>query len=136
ARDHFATALTMSQAIGASLLVARIKEEAAEVTTAAAVTGGDDNVFRVEGELWQLRFNGQQVLLRDAKGLHDLAVLLASPQRAVAALDLAGVPSGSDTGAILDRVARDNYQRRLVELAAEADDAKSMGDIGRAERIA
>jgi hypothetical protein len=147
ARDHFAAALTMSQAIGASLLVARINEEAASLrvarineeagseTTVLADSGRDHNVFRIDGELWLLRFNGQQALLRDAKGIHDLAVLLASPQREVAALDLAGIPAGADTGPILDPTARDNYRRRLIELAQDADDAKSMGDIARAERI-
>jgi hypothetical protein len=136
ARDHFAAALAMSQDIGASLLVARINEEAVSETNDPADTGRDDNVFRIDGELWLLRFNGQEVLLRDAKGVHDLAVLLAAPHREVAALDLAGGRAGADTGPILDATARTNYQRRLIELEQDADDARTMGDIGRAERIA
>jgi hypothetical protein len=134
ARDHFAAALTMSRAVGATLLAERITGEA-EATLAADVTRHDANEFRMDGELWRLRFNGQQVLVRDAKGLHDLAVLLAAPQREVAAVDLAGALSGGDTGPILDPEARERYRRRLIELTDEADDAKSMGDMRRAERI-
>ena len=47
------------------------------------------NVFRRDGDVWTLVFAGRTAPLRDAKGLRDLAVLLAAPGREVAATDLA-----------------------------------------------
>lgn len=35
--------------------------------------------LRWEGELWELEFAGRAARVRDVKGLHDLAVLLARP---------------------------------------------------------
>ena len=45
------------------------------------------NEFRAEGELWALSFAGVSVRVKDAKGLHDIARLLARPGAEVAALD-------------------------------------------------
>jgi hypothetical protein len=54
------------------------------------------NVFRRDGDVWTLAFRGRSVPLRDAKGLRDLAVLLAAPGREVAATDLVvGVTSAA-----------------------------------------
>ena len=56
----------------------------------------DGNVFRRDGDVWTVAFNGRTVPLRDAKGLRDLAVLLAAPGREVAATELvAGVHGGT-----------------------------------------
>ena len=53
------------------------------------------NVFRRDGDVWTVAFDGRTVPLRDAKGLRDLAVLLAAPGREVAATELvAGVAGG------------------------------------------
>ena len=46
------------------------------------------NVLRREGDYWSLSFEGHTVALRDLKGLHYLARLLAHPGREFHVLDL------------------------------------------------
>src|SRR5262249_9852447 len=51
--------------------------------------------LRREGEVWRLRFDGRQSLLRSSKGLLDLARLLGHPGEEIHVLDLVGA-SGSE----------------------------------------
>ena len=100
------------------------------------------NVFRRDGDVWTVAFNGRTVPLRDAKGLRDLAVLLAAPGWEVAVTDLAaGVPGGqapavAALGAdpILDDRARAAYRARLAELDGELAEADAHHDIERSAR--
>ena len=88
--------------------------------------------------------------LRDLKGLHYLARLLAHPGREFHVLDLvasgvapaAATPPGTtdpeltpsgwgDSGVLLDAQAKNAYRRRLAEIDEDLDDARLTGDSGR-----
>jgi len=98
--------------------------------------------FRRDGETWTLGYAGREVHLADAKGLHDLATLLANPGADVRAYRLLGGPTeppGADP--VLDERARAAYRRRLAELdelldAADARGEPAASDRARAERSA
>src|SRR6185503_10087134 len=101
AAAHLDDAARRCDVLGARLLAARARAELARVAAArdrpSPGHGDHDggNVFRRDGDVWTVAFNGRTVPLRDAKGLRDLAVLLAAPGREVAVTDLAaGVPGG------------------------------------------
>jgi hypothetical protein len=95
-------------------------------------------VFRRDGDVWTVGHAGSLVHLADAKGLRDIAVLLASPGRPVPALELLAGRPVPDGGAdpVLDDRARAAYRARLAELEAEVDDAEDAADLHRAERDA
>lgn len=63
-----------------------------------------ENVFRRDGEMWTLRFAGQVARLPDAKGLHDIARLLATPGREASAVELVGVEASAEATAGSDPV--------------------------------
>jgi pimeloyl-ACP methyl ester carboxylesterase/class 3 adenylate cyclase len=103
------------------------------------------NVFRRDGEYWTVGYRGLVVTLRDSKGLHDLARLLAEPGCEVHVLDLAaeGTDSRSispaavaDAGLapvgrgepVIDGIARAQYKRRIAELEADVAEAQDRGD--------
>jgi hypothetical protein len=94
------------------------------------------NVFRRDGEVWTLGYAGTVVRLPDAKGLHDLARLLANPGVEIPAADLIGPAArleatlGADP--TLDAPAQAAYRRRLAELAAQIDAADADHDLVRA----
>ena len=46
--------------------------------------------FRREGDYWTIEYEGDAYRVRDAKGLHHLARLLAAPGREIHSLELAG----------------------------------------------
>jgi hypothetical protein len=48
-----------------------------------------DAVCRHDGDVWSIEHRGRSARLRDAKGLHDLAALLARPGEDIHVLDLA-----------------------------------------------
>ena len=88
-------------------------------------------MFRLDGEVWTLRYADRTVRMRDSKGLRDLAVLLGRPgeQTHVGELTQAtGLPS-SDAGPVADRRALAAYRERLRRIDAELDSA----DAGPAE---
>jgi hypothetical protein len=95
----------------------------------------DAAAFRREGGVWSLTYAGRTVRVPDAKGLRDLARLLAAPGRELHVRDLLDAP-GPATGAdaVLDARARAAYRARLAELAADIDGADAANDPERSAR--
>ena len=93
-----------------------------------------------------MTFEDHTVALRDLKGLHYLARLLAHPGREFHVLDLvagglapapnpAGTPDPEltfagwgDSGVLLDAQAKNAYRRRLAEIDDDLEDARLLGD--------
>ena len=108
------------------------------------------NVFRREGDYWTVIFDGSTVRVRDVKGMHYLARLLADPGREYHVLDLVAAETGGaahvdssqsarlprsllgDAGEMLDARAKDAYRRRLAEIDDDIDQARAIGDAERA----
>jgi tetratricopeptide (TPR) repeat protein len=129
-RDRLAAALAAYRQL-------RIEGRVAELEARLGPATPSPNLFRRAGDVWTLAFSGQLVRVKDAKGLHDLAVLIARPGREVAAADLAaapGAPRQADLGERLDEQATNAYKARLVELEAELEEADATGDPARSER--
>jgi predicted ATPase len=132
-----AAAPTRLEELGAEVLEElRGMAESAKEPVAEASATHIENVFRRDGALWTLTFEGRTAHLPDLKGLHDLARLLASPGEDLHCLELAGAagaPPQGDAGPLLDEQARADYRRRMQELAEEAERAEAAGDTVRAE---
>jgi len=96
----------------------------------------DGDAFLRVGDTWQLGFDGVVAHLPDAKGLHDIAALLAVPGRPVHVHALLGIdipPTGADP--VLDRTAVARFRERIELLDRELDEADSAGDATRSARI-
>jgi hypothetical protein len=125
---------------------ARLQEKVAHEQASPA-----DNTFRLDGEVWTVRYAGKDVKLRDGKGPRYLATLLAAPAREVPVLAFVasssspspwsvheGLSVGSPGGSIddgPDQRARREYRARLDDLRAELEEAERFADTGRAERL-
>ena len=101
------------------------------------------------GEVWEVAYRGRSVVLRPSKGMDDLVELIRRPGREVHVLDLVGrdattrarghsgpVDGGrpGDLGEVLDGRAREDYRRRLADLATVIAEAEDAGDLVGAER--
>ena len=86
--------------------------------------------------MWHITYHDKSIRMPDAKGLRDIATLLARPGTHVRAADLADLvaPSGADP--VLDERARAEYKARLTELDQDIDDAYASDDAERAARAA
>jgi len=110
---------------------------------------GRVNVFRREGDYWTVIFDESTVRVRDVKGMHYLARLLADPGREYHVLDLVAAETGTvaqvdnragrlprpalgDAGEMLDPQAKDAYRRRLAEIDDDIEQAQATGDSERA----
>jgi hypothetical protein len=118
---------------------------------AGAAVAAPEATFRREGQVWTLAFAGRTAHLHDLRGLRYIADLLAVPGREVYVLDLltahAAPPSdhlGTDelsvaasgsSDPILDARAKQEYRRRLGELARELDEARSWHDPERVRKL-
>ncbi|MEG3635891.1 ATP-binding protein [Micromonospora palythoicola] len=109
----------------------------------AATTGtgavGPAYEFRRDGAVWRLTFDGSTVHLPDAKGLHDLRLLLGRPGVDVPAVEMLDPAAGPELVAarrmggdqVLDDEAKSRYRRHLERLDDEIDLAAGRGDDAR-----
>lgn len=94
------------------------------------------SVFRREGDVWTVVYDGRTSRLRDGKGPRYLAQLLANPGQRIAAIDLIGVDGtwvDGGAGPALDGKAKAAYRERLRQLGEEREEAERFNDI---ERVA
>jgi non-specific serine/threonine protein kinase len=148
--EHFAVLSARGGALGLAEAVDYLRAEADRVapdTTVSSIPAALDAapsaecVFRRDGELWILAYDGAQVQLRDAKGLGYLARLLAQPGREIHVAELAAEHTGGEqaprsqpAGEALDAAATRAYRERLVELEVEFAEATEWRDPERAAR--
>lgn len=91
--------------------------------------------FQHDAGQWTLAFDGEAVRLADAKGFHDLALLLGQPGNSIHCLELAGrtaEPTGD--APVLDDRARRALAARVQSLEETIEEAEARNDLGRAER--
>lgn len=166
ARAHLAAALRERADSGdrasAMATLAAARREATELGMLAALDGLDDldagsarqestavrgpaaypteNEFRFDGEVWTLGFAGRTAHMRDAKGLHDLAVLLGRPGTDVSVTELLNPRAGPavapsrrlGTDPMIDERARRAYRDRISALDEQIRDALDAQDDRRA----
>ncbi len=139
ARDHRAAAMRLIESHGLAGLVppdARAVN-GGPVASARAARPVTRFALEREGDAWRLDCDGETFHLKELRGLHILAALLARTGTEIHVIDLAGggeVADGGDAGELLDRRARDDYRQRLSELESELADADRSRDLGRATR--
>ena len=136
AEAHLRSALAMHQRLGAAGWT-RLSEQALADLRARTATV---NEFRDAEGRWLITYAGRHIQLRDAKGLHDLWVILGQKGAPVhvltlldpgTALGLAGL--GADP--MLDARATAEYRRHLDLLARQIDDADGLGRTERADQL-
>jgi hypothetical protein len=128
-RAHAERARALADELGLTGVSARLDD--------VARVACPDAVLVRQGALWELRYHGQRVHLPDAKGLHDLAVLVARPGVDVHVLELtADRTNATDGAAVLDERAKREYRKRLADLDTELDQAEANHDPARRDRVA
>lgn len=160
ARLEWQTALAAFERLGSHLWTDRLadllgRRETSTTDGATSTTHGvlgdreggqaAANVFRSDGDIRTVVFDGESVLLADLKGMRYLARLLAEPAREFHVLDLVAaehgavpadtrapnldaVTRGGDAGPVLDDEARAAYRRRLAEIDDDIAEATRTND--------
>jgi tetratricopeptide (TPR) repeat protein len=126
----------------------RLSSEDTELPTLAP----SEAVFHREGDYWTLTYRGKTSRLKDAKGFHYLANLLARPGNEIRATDPVFLSGGASfeavesaqtrevtrsgtvagdlghAGEVLDARAKAAYKQRLDELRQKLEDARELGE--------
>ncbi|GAB3845335.1 ATP-binding protein [Dactylosporangium cerinum] len=145
AAEERATAGSAAQALGMAQVLQRLgaatagPERDSEVRRDGPERASADYAFRRDGPVWQLTYAGTVVHLPDAKGLHDLRLLLSRPGTDVPAAELLDPAAGPDLVAarrfggdpVLDDEAKVRYRLHLDQLDEEIDRAAIRGDEAR-----
>jgi DNA polymerase III delta prime subunit len=114
--------------------------------------------FAQQGEVWTLGLDGNLFALKDVKGLSYIQRLLRHPGQEFHALDILREPQATeglgdadkadliasgtvsvggagDSGEMLDSRAKEDYRRRLRDLAEDLEEQRALGNEERAEGI-
>ncbi|MEU4527833.1 AAA family ATPase [Micromonospora ureilytica] len=118
----------------------RVAAPGRAATIAPAIEGYE---FRRDGLVWQLAYDGVVVHLPDAKGLHDLHLLLSRPGIDVPAVELLDPAAGPELVAarrmgadpVLDDEAKARYRRHLARLDEEIDRAAARDDDRKVSKL-
>ncbi|MFF8380593.1 hypothetical protein ACF07V_31165 [Streptomyces sp. NPDC015661] len=114
--------------------------------TAREQSAAEPNAFVREADYWRVVFDGRRLTVRDSKGMHHLARLLAAPGREFHVLDLVAADSDDpaasgrlvrdtgDVGPLLDDRAKQMYRRRLTEIEGDIEEARADNDFARKEQ--
>jgi len=91
-------------------------------------------VFKKDGDVWTLSFEGKTVHLPGLKGFNDLALLLSRPMHEIHCSELMDLPVTVVTEEYaLDEKAKREYRNEIRRLQEEIDEAEEMND---SERVA
>ncbi len=92
------------------------------------------DIFRQGNGVWHMQYENKAVQLREVKGFHDLARLLASPGADVHCAELMGITdSFTEEAPVLDEKAKHAYDQRITDLRDDIRVAEQMNDLGRVE---
>lgn len=151
--DRAREVLTAARKDAASMAMASVVEGAEHAlaqlqnpeSTAAAVVAAPEPTeaqrltLDREGDVWLVRFEGDEVRIKDSKGIGFLAALTTEPGRDIHVLDLvtpaADRPADAVADELIDDTARKAYGARLAELRSELDEAEEWNDTARAHRL-
>jgi hypothetical protein len=134
ARELAADAIARYEALGLDHRSAQLRAVAA--ASSVAPEAGTAMLVR-DGDTWAFTYEATTIRVRHAKGVADLAVLLANREREVHVRALEGVeglPPTSEQPA-LDDAAVAAYRDRLRDLEVELDEADGHADIERAAKL-
>lgn len=84
-------------------------------------------LFRREGQLWRVVFDGMECMLPDLKGCGDIARLLSEPRRDIHCTELMGARTIERGAEVIDRTARREYEARIRVLREDIEEAESLG---------
>src|SRR5262249_38581037 len=106
-------------------------------------TAAASAVFRRDGDVWTIAYEGKGLRLKDAKGVQYIACLLRHPGAEFHCADLAAgretesarAADRGDAGERLAPSARAAHRQRLQDLEAELAEATEWADTGRAEKL-
>ena len=94
-------------------------------------TAANKYYFLKENEVWQMAYEGKQVLMTEVKGFIDLAKLLGNPEKQFHCIELMGSGLEANAEPLFDEKAKRSYQKKIRELQEEIRWSENNNDLQR-----
>ncbi|HJS71182.1 MAG TPA: AAA family ATPase [Acidimicrobiia bacterium] len=153
AQRHLRLALAICEDVGLPVLQSAVESAlGANRSTPEPPAETTSALFRREGDYFSIAFNGVDFKIKDSKGMRYLGSLLRSPGKELHVLDLIAGERGVEASVrgivearhddlvvgesslpVIDRPAREAYERRLADLQDDIAEAERFGDVERVE---
>jgi tetratricopeptide (TPR) repeat protein len=134
----FDEALEVSRRLGGAPAARRIAHDRGEAPARGKSAAIEGLEIVKDGETFLVTGFGEQVRMKDTKGMRLLSKLVAEPNREFHVLDLVGAGKAAevqgDAGEHLDDEAREAYRQRVQELRSVQEEAEANNDLGRAAK--
>ena len=92
--------------------------------------------FVLKGDVWTMKYQGDEVILKNVRGFHDIHKLLSNPAEEFHCLDLMGA-AVDETSAVeaTDHKAKSEYAARIKELQEAIQEAEAISHAGEVARL-
>ncbi len=94
-----------------------------------------ENHFIKESAVWRLSFDGSVVQVPELKGFFDIQQMLSEPRRVFHCAELMGSALNDNGEKLLDDKARKQYQKKIIDLQAEIQEAEERNDSAVQEKL-
>lgn len=94
------------------------------------------SIFMQKEEIWHLSFLGQSIILKDAKGFHDISKLLNNPKKEFHCMEMMNSNMNENaTEVVIDHKAKIEYEKKIKRLLNQIEDAKEFNNIEHVEKL-
>lgn len=94
-----------------------------------------DNYFLKETAIWKLSYDGPVVQVPELKGFYDIQKMLMEPRQLFHCADLMGSGINGSGEKLIDEKARKQYQKKILDLQNDIQDAEQGCDFVRLEKL-
>ncbi|WP_423128955.1 tetratricopeptide repeat protein [Gaoshiqia sp. Z1-71] len=91
--------------------------------------------FVKDSAIWKFSFEGYTTQIPEMKGYYDLQKMLAEPRRLFHCAELMGSILDDSGEKLIDEKAREQYQKKILNLQNEIEEAEQYSDFDRLEKL-
>ena len=92
------------------------------------------NIFRKRGEMWVIRFEGEETYLKDSVGLQSIGQLLMKPHVPIFVMELRALLNGQNPDSVAQPFAREDVVDQETLTALKHRYLELQADLGKAQR--
>ena len=91
--------------------------------------------FLKDSAIWKFCFEGYTIQTSEVKGYHDLQKMLTQPRQLFHCAELMGSMLDDTGEKLIDEKARKQYQKKIIELQNEIEEAEQYSDFNQLEKL-
>ena len=91
--------------------------------------------FAKENAAWRFSFDGSTIQMPEVKGFHDIQKMLIQPHQVFHCAELIGSTLDGSGEKLIDEKARKQYQKKIIELQGEIEEAEQYSNFGKLEKL-